>query len=533
MAIVRADCRLELGLGANGYFDPAYFDPAFFDMSDTWVDVYGQYDVRGQEPIACEYGIRGNTPTDRVANTGTLKFALNNSEFNSAALRGYYSLLHASRRAGFDLNIQVRWIVSCPDVAGGTPYYKFRGTLDEALPDPGAYLARLTHCTAVDIWDDYANTDEPDVPLQQNKRFDQILTTLLDALTTQPADRSIETGSESYAYALDGGTGQRLKVRERLDQLARSEFGYIYTRGDTTQGGTFVAENRHHRAANPTVRFTFADDMDRDGLAVPGSRRDIFRKVQVGVHPTNDVATAATIVLFSIQQTSTLVQGGETNSYIFGAYFDPTTHEPIGGAATIDPVSASDFTMNSASDGSGSDLTANFTVTASRTGLGVRFTVTNTGSVPGYVTTLQVRGTPIYRYDTLMEVTVAGGYGDQVLTLDMPFQNSTNVAKDVATYLAQRLSAPFANAPAVKFLANRSAAHMAAALQLEPGDRIAVAETQTGLSAEFTINGAHLDYAPGGLLWCAWYLEPATSQQYWLIGTAGSSELDETTVLGF
>src|SRR5262245_61904801 len=88
---VRVQCRLEFAMPADGYFDPAYFDPAYFDMADEWVDIFGQEDIRAQQPITCEYGIRGNTPIDRVARAGTLKLALDNSEFNSGRKLGYYS----------------------------------------------------------------------------------------------------------------------------------------------------------------------------------------------------------------------------------------------------------------------------------------------------------------------------------------------------------------------------------------------------------------------------------------------------------
>jgi hypothetical protein len=532
----RVQCRLEFAMAADGYFDPAYFDPAYFDMADEWVDVLGQNDVRAQQPIVCEYGIRGNTPTDRVANTGTLKFALNNSEFNSAKQLGYYSLLHTDRRAGFDLNIYVRLRLMCPEVNNGETYYKFLGTLDDAVPDPGVYGTRLTYCTATDIWEDYALINEPDIALQQNKRFDEVATALLDAMDIQPPAREIQTGSEVYAFALDGGTGQKIKLRERFQQLAMSEFGYFYTKGGTTSPGTFVVENRHHRVSNQAVRFTLDNSMDRDGISVPAARKDVYRTVHITVHPTNDVNTAAPIVLFSIQQTSTLVQAGETNDFIFGAYFDPVTHDQIGGyspSPTYDLVANTDYTMNTAADGTGTDVTASFTATASRTGLGVRFTIRNNGASSAFITKLQVRGIPIYRYDLTLVKSVPGAYGDNVMELDMPFQNSANVAQDIATALQQRYSMPFATSPAVRFLANRSVAHMAAALQLEPGDRVSVVEQQTGLAAAFTINGVNLELHAGGLLFCQWYLEPAHAEQYWLIGVVGSSELGVTTVLGF
>jgi hypothetical protein len=514
----RVQCRLE------------------FFLAGAWIDVLGERDISAQQPIVCEYGIRGNTPTDRVANSGTLKFALNNSQFNSAQRLGYYSLLHANRRTGFDLNIPVRLQLMCPSVNGGEGYYKFLGTLDDAVPDPGIYGPRLTFCTATDIWEDYGLINEPDVPLQQGQRFDQIATTILDAMNIQPPARDVQTGSETYAFALDGGTGQKIKVRERFQQLAMSEYGYFYTRGGTTTPGTFVGENRHHRVSNQSVRFTLDNTMDRDGLAVPAARRDVYRTIRVTVHPTNDIDTTTAIVLFSIQQTETLIQAGETNDYIFGAYFDPVSHEGIGGyspSPTYDLVAGSDYTMNTAADGTGTDQTASFTVSASRTGLGVRFTITNNGSVAAFVTKLQVRGIPIYRYDLTVIKSVAGAYGDNVLDLDMPFQNSANVAQDIAVAVQDRYSTPFAQAPAVRFLANRSIAHLTAALQLEPGDRVAVVEELTGLASAFTINGVHLEVQAGGLLWCQWYVEPASAKQYWLIGIVDVSELGVSTVLGY
>ena len=418
----------------------------------------------------------------------------------------------------------------------GQPYYKFLGTLDEIVPDPGVFEERMVHCTATDIWDDFGNINEPDIQLLQGKRFDEIATTILDAMTTQPRARSLETGSETYAFALDGGTGQQIKVRERFQQLALSEFGYFYSKGDTVGGGTLVGENRHHRILNQVPKFTIDNTMDIGGISVPTARRDIYRTVQLEIHPTNDLGTTTAIVLFSVQKTTTLLQPGETNSYIFGAYFDPVSHTEIGGyspSPTYDPVATTDYTMNTLSDGTGTDQTANFTVTASRTGLGVRFTVHNTGTAAAYITKLQVRGIPIYRYDLTLQKTVPGSYGDQMLALSLPFQNSANVAADILESLIQRYSARMPTAGSVRFPANYSLAHAAAALQLEPGDRIGVLETLTGLSSSFTINGVQLELEENGLLWCTWFLEPASSQQYWLIGVAGSSELGSTTILGF
>lgn len=503
-------------------------------LAGQWVTV--STDLRAQQPIVCEYGIQGSTPNDRIASAGQLSYALNNSERNSATLLGYYSPLNASKRVGFDFNIPTRLVLSAAGVSGGADYFKFRGKLADITPVAGLEDSRLVPCQAFDLMDEYANLDLPDLDTQLSQRSDELVITILDALDAddQPADRDIETGLETYDVALDGGaTGAQPKVRDVLNQICLSEFGYFYIKGDATQGGTARFENRHHRAANPTVLATLTDALiDGGGIAVPGSRDDIYSTVQVFVRPTRVDAAAAT-VLFSLQTTSTIVQPGETFDSIFGPYRDPTNNDQIGGTEQVAPAATTDYTMNTASDGSGIDLTASFTVTASFTGLGVRFTIVNNGTLAGYVTKLQLRGKGIYRYDALIEVAVAGGYGSRVLTMEMTFQNNVNVGNDVATYLAQILSTPFAHIKSVRFCANKSVTLMGYAIEREPGDRVAISETVTGVDAEFTINSVRLEIHPGGILWCTWGLEPAITQMYWLLGESGASELDETTVLGF
>jgi hypothetical protein len=311
--------------------------------------------------------------------------------------------------------------------------------------------------------------------------------------------------------------------------LMMSEFGYAYSKGDTTQGGTLRFENRHYRPTHTTSLCDFNNDMDRDGLQITGSQDDLANKVQVFVHPTRigDSAdpTAGFVLggmaLFQLQKTSTLIGALEINDAIFGPYRDPITREVIGGTNFINPVATTDYTMNSAADGSGTDLTANFTVLASFTGQGVRFTIVNNTVTPAYLTKLQARGDGIYRYETMIEVTVAGTFGTRVLAIDMPYQNDLSVASDIAAYLAAVQATGYPRVKSVKFLANRSLAWLTQALQREPGDCITVTETATGLSTgtlsmpgvKFYINGVRLEYHPGQILFCTWYLEATYTAQ--------------------
>ncbi len=266
--------------------------------------------------------------------------------------------------------------------------------------------------------------------------------------------------------------------------------------------------------------------MRPDGIAVPGDLDDIYSKVQVTAHPTTLVGGA---VLFSLGTTTTLLQPGETNDQLSGAYRDPATNDSVGGTDQVDPFPHTDYEMNSAQDGTGSDQTLNFTVIATFTGEGVKFLLANRGGTAAYVTKLQVRGTAVKRSST--DLVVRGGtfYGDNILELDMPFQSNTNVASDAAHFLSSTLGTLASRAPFVRFLANQNDRLMRAAIQREPGDRIAVSEDVTGLNGEFTINAVKLEITGEGWMFCTWTLEPATTTDFWVWPTL----MGVSSVLGF
>ena len=107
------------------------------DFGSGWTSVLS--DVRTSENVACEYGIRGSGPDDLIADSGSLRFALNNGEWNSVSTLGYYSLLHSSKRSGFDYRIPVRLRITY----GGTTFYKFVGKLRAITPTARVISWRL------------------------------------------------------------------------------------------------------------------------------------------------------------------------------------------------------------------------------------------------------------------------------------------------------------------------------------------------------------------------------------------------------
>lgn len=72
-----------------------------------WKDITS--DVMLDNPIRWKQGICSNDVRDRVAQTGTMMFELDNSSDNSAKLAGYYSPGHSDALTGFDIGCRLRW----------------------------------------------------------------------------------------------------------------------------------------------------------------------------------------------------------------------------------------------------------------------------------------------------------------------------------------------------------------------------------------------------------------------------------------
>lgn len=529
--MVHADVALEATLAGSAFATPS-FSESF--GGGEWVDITTE--CRAAAPIVLEYGTFSDDPTDLVSGAGSLSFALNNADSNAAKIRGWYSPLHAQKRGGFDFNIPVRLRIS----DGVTNSYKFAGRLADILVEPGVHENKLVHCTALDLMDDYGRLPVPPLTTQFNKRGDELINQILSALPAelQPTNQSIETGLETHAIAFDRAEEESQTIREAINDICASEMATAGFIGTTAPGGgLFAFRNRQNPVFSTLVLHHFETDIKRGGLEVPGSRDDLVSRVQVFVHPTR--VDTSPVVLYALQTTSTLVDPGATNDTLFGPYRDPANPgDRVGGTAMIQPVATTDYTMNTAQDGSGTDVTADFTVSASYTGNGVRFTIVNNGGVAAYITKLQARGNGIYRFTAVIERDVPNvAYGHRVMQVEMPYQNNVNTGNDVADYLTNVLSKSLSRVRSISFYANANATLLGAMLVGEPGRRFSITEEMTGLNAtEFIINGVRLEIrqASRGLgIWCTWYPKPADMQRYWVMDQLGADALEDETVLGY
>jgi hypothetical protein len=144
----------------------------------------------------------------------------------------------------------------------------------------------------------------------------------------------------------------------------------------------------------------------------------------------------------------------------------------------------------------------------------VTLTCTSGGKV--FVFPFKLRAQGIYASDQLTATATnwSGGanpalYPHNELTYSNPYAGDSYFCADLATTILTRNTNP-GKVKSVAFNANYSAALMVAALSLDIGDRITLAETQTALAEDYYINGVKMDYdALAKKLTCTWYLEIA------------------------
>ena len=501
-------------------------------------------------PLRIGYGIRGAGPSDRTASAGSLTFALNNSELNSATTIGYYSPGGPASRPGWTLGVRVR--ASLRDPATTTWHVKFIGAVTTINPVAGRYGARSVQVIATDWIDEAARSTVSGLTTQINKRSDEIITLLVNNVTRSPEASSIGTGRDTFAYALDTARDDRPNpILQEIARVTASELGYFYVKGD----GTAVFEGRFDRVET-TDDATLSDTMT--GLSVSVSRDSLLSKVQTIVHPrTVDTATQ---VLYRLQSVTAIPIGGSLD--IVGGYTDPNNRASrVGGTSMVTPVATTDYTANAAADGSGTNLTASVTVAATFASNSVRFTITNNASVAAYLTKLQARGIGVYDYEQTVgeaeDTTIATDFGEQVVAVDMPYQSNVAVGVDAARYLLGLYgtteigvwalgTAGSSELGVTTQLAYRvqttvgsvSVAPTTAALQTQilardVGDRVAITETVTGVANSFYIQAIDLDVQAPGIPFATWTLAPADTTVYWRLEESGFSELGESTRLSF
>lgn len=491
----------------------------------TWTSL--RTDLSAADPIRFVRGMSGGGPLDNVARPGRLEWSLKNwADSGGSRLQGWYSPNHANVRTGWTFDIPVRLVATY----SAMDYTLWRGRLKKIYPVPGQYGSQLVECAAQDTMADLADS-EVNVAIQIDKTEVECLQAIVAALPTDaaPAATSYDTALETFPYALDNlasGAPALTGVISVVDSCQ----GQFYVAKD----GTLTYKSRH-TWSTAVSDFTFSELMiDREGgVEVPTDTQGVFDNVTAVAHPKS---VSAAIVLCGI--TSAVYVGPGETIELFLDYRDPnSTDRLIGGKNFTATAENTDYEARPNADGTGADLSANLTVTVNTFAATAKFTVTNNGATGAYL--VNGSGTPLLqlRGDGLIDNQPdkrRSGTGKHKITIDLPYQADGAFAGDVAGFTRSRYEDLADQVSAIRFDPQRSDALMLEALGGEIGDVKTVSETMTGLSAiDVFVQGVEGEITKGDYLRMRYVTAPASPFRFWQIGTPGSSELGETTVIGF
>ena len=495
-------------------------------FGSDWVDVSD--DVVSQ--VEAAWGIHGANPKQRIADPGTMRFQLDNSNQNSGGLRGYYTPGHPDARVGFDVKTPVRFVLH-NDLLGDK--VRWVGTVEAAKPGTGV-KDQTVDVSCVDWLEEAARSKLSGLDVQVDIQSDVLFELLVAAADTPPPGGTlVGTGSDVYEYALDNVQDEKTTLIEALNKLLLSEFGLCYV-----SAGVAVFEGRRLRSGGGSIRLVLDEDDNIIALATVNGRDEVINHVLVSVHPRRVDPTYT--VLFNLGSSLEIVRGTEIT--ISCPYRDQNQQaQRVGGLDMQDPdAGEGDYTFNAAEDGSGKDLTEQLTVTAVFGGNSAAVTIANNGPNDGFVPPngIKLRGIGLYDFEPVIADRSDSGsitaYGECPLGYDMPYQSDPSNAGDLALFILALNKTASVRAQKVTFVANWSDTEAEQAFHLEVSDRVSVTSAPSGLAAEpYFVNGLRLVAHLSGLVTVQLDLAPTDTAEYWQLEVDGRTELDETTVLGY
>jgi hypothetical protein len=489
------------------------------------------------------WSIGFGAPYEPIARESVLTVTLNNSDqrFSPEYTSGAY---YGKIEPGILIRLQ------STDPADSTVRTMYIGWIDSISPTAG--ISPDTCTITAQAWNSRAALSEVSIPVQENVDYSAILDKILETARVYPPGTSawflgvvgqselgqttelgatstfanFEAGISTFLFAGDEWTDSTTIYGACQDTVGR-EYGRMYQARD----GVLNAVNRHKLITDKTVDFTFANTMSNMEYSY-GSSEDMANVVSVKAKTRRETAGQ---VVAGLQDAVAISGGGGTTdiTYIIESQDSGVS---LAVKSPLTPVGGTDFDINIASDGTGTDITSDCTgaIIADQsfaTRVGVRYT--NNNASDGYILAgAQLRGTKIDSFAVVeqetQDDTSIATYGKRQLTWNYSM-DSTTTADSVADFILRERKDPRGRVKNISFKPQTSAALLTAALSHSILSRIAITETQTGLSAApyFMIAETHqielLDYS------VMWSLEPASATDYWVLGT---NTLGSTTTLG-
>lgn len=341
-----------------------------------------------------------------------------------------------------------------------------------------------------------------------------------------------DTGKTTLAWVGDNagtesGTSAQGFIRHVVPAEAGGRFWW------DGRAGKFKFHNRHRDITNETVAAVFeAGELQS---ADPRFGDDLVNIVTVNYEPRRVGVAAST--LYSADDAPFVLRTGQTRVFAV-RYRDPdNTATHVGASTVIEMVAGTDMVANTASNGGGTNMTGSVSLSFVGGAAGARITLINNAGSNVYITTLQVRGTPLAVYNRASARAVDAlsivANERRERTLNVPAISDGDFAQEYANWLLAQFRVPVSRFASITVLANSSAAMMTHAVSRTVGDLITVRDSFTGHDRDYIIVGEGHQVAAGGehAHEATWVLKPVSTIGFWALGVSGHCTLGSTTAL--
>lgn len=518
-------------------------------VNDDWLDI-SQYVV---EDMDTDWGILGNTPSDKMASVGGLKLKLNNTN-------GEFTQNGTNVISGWDKGIQLRIVFTFE----GKSFVKFKGRIGR-INLPYTYEGlEVVPIVVYDWFDISIRYPFKLAGIETNKTIDEAVQIILDALPIQPDAISMDISSDEMNSVFSSTTENGTAYRE-LEKLALSEYSFIYLKKDNVYGETLKVENRSSRIGRPSseIPVTKASSgrlklqsggyllLQNGGKLILNQKKtpaidfvtstegeygeNLINRITVKNNPSR--TDTSLNVLFSLAS-PIKIDSGETIK-ISITYKDPSgSGRRINGSNMQTPVITTDYLAYVNSNATGTNISANLIFTTTFGSSGAEYEITNTG-VNGYITKLQARGYGVY-FDDPIELTLydndsINAYGVSEFSINQHYQSNLNISSTIANSIIDQNKDNKYVIRKIEFMANLNEDSMLSFLYFDVGDLIRLIENKHNIDQQYFIQSVKFTVKQGGIIYVTWGLIEAlyANSTYWELEVAGKSELEQTTFVSY
>lgn len=399
----------------------------------------------------------------------------------------------------------------------GTLGVQWTGLLDRIQPEPvlgGAHRARLTATGPLG----FINQKQVQLAMSTSVATGTAVGNILTDTGWAVGDRVLDTGKTTIArHWVDG----KLAL-SALREVEETENGFLRE----TKTGSIAFEDRHHRLLSPhtTSQATLTDaagaTLGYSQIQQGDPLREIYNRIEASVQRYTVGGSATLWTLSEAGANSPALAPGQSRDF-WARYPNPdNATNAFGVDAWTTPAATTDYTANTAADGSGTDLTGSITVSVSKLGNSMKISLTNTHATStAYLTLLQARGTPITADDPVRIVsedsTSQTRYGKRTWPNPAPFIPTTEEADSATRFVLSVYKDPI---PVLTLTipASRNSTHLREVLARDVSDRITVTAnnatgTNLGVNTDFFVEGIHYQLTEAGYrLETTYEVSPAT-----------------------